>query len=166
MKYLKSLLFAMVVASFVQLPRLAVALQRGMVDQPESVAAAACKPCSTSEQLPASKEALWVSLFVREPVAEEAYSATSFPNCGDVICDAEPQFYIWVVCIKTISTPLKCQRFTHPFKAWFCPGVTYYKCYGSWSVPGADCTPCDEGTPSTLPSGCTPPVPPEWAQCV
>ena len=163
MRTFRSTLLALCAINVLQLPALGAAVRDSLGGGPERVSTTACMPCSSSSEAVLSKQALHEAL-QNSPSGDG--EGPSYPVCGDVICDVEPSLYTWTVCIKTQSSPLRCRYFTHPYKAWFCPGHTWYKCYGSWSGPGADCTPCSASTPGTLPSGCTPPVPPDWEQCV
>ena len=162
----RTIVLALCAANVLQLPTLAFAIRDNIMAWPERVSSQECVPCSSSSgTLSLSKRELHEKLKqggmnVPRPLGP------STPVCQEVICNAQPVDYTWTVCIRTQSLPLRCQYFFHPYKVWFCPGHTWYKCTGSWSLPDGDCTPCSQSTSDTLPAGCTPPVPSGWEQCV
>jgi len=166
MKSHQSILMGLCAINVIQLPGLVTALQSAMMGTPERASMAACQPCIASTRPTITKAQLSDLLLSRGNNRASEPRSQEVPICQDVVCHVEPLIYTWTVCIQTQSQPLRCRTFSHPYKVWFCPGATYYKCYGSWSGPGANCTPCNATTPGTLPEGCTPPVPPDWTPCV
>ena len=166
MKCSRSIALVLAALNVLQIPALASSIQRSLGGDGSPTVLPPCAPCTTPGAASNTQLEVYASIQSslqnggREPLA-------SYPTCSGVLCqDADPQPYTWTVCRKTNKTPLKCQNFTHPFTVWFCPGHTWYKCTGTWSEPGADCTPCTSATPDTLPAGCTPDVPGGWEQCV
>ncbi len=155
---LKSLAFGLLAINVLNLPLLVSAVS-GPV--PEGKIPAKCACASTGPTEDASVAVQRALTGVRAPFGPTTPYCSTLPleNC------TREDDYVWLVCIKTGSSPLTCKKFTHPVTVWFCPGTTYYKCAGNWSATDENCTPCTSGTSGTLPAGCTPPVPGDWTLC-
>lgn len=90
------------------------------------------------------------------------------PQCQiDSSCTA--QSWSWNLCLKVNNNPLQCQLWRRHFYRYFCPGENFHCCYDNWTQDEAGCgsagLSCTSSNPTTLPSGCTPPIPGESTAC-
>lgn len=170
MDFLKSSLLPLFAANIIALPHLQDTLSTH--DQ-EIIPKRPC-PCD-EKQAPLSREE------IASKVAKVQAQAFRSPNGGGgatpactavVTSQCSLQLWTWYQCLRTSQqgvSPAVCQLWTHPVNVWYCPGDTYYQCFGTWTASSSPCsaaqTTCGPNTTAVLPAGCVPPVDITWKNC-
>jgi len=157
---IRSVPFALVAINLIQLPALSQTIAVNASPSQSVSAPEPCGSCSLSDSMHPTSDSV-----PSDPENTQNFNPLGpVQPCSEVVCDADEELYTWSVCIEVQQQPKLCRVFRHPYKVWFCPGHTWYKCYGDWSGPQETCT-CTSQTPAVLPEGCTPPVDPTWEEC-